>query len=81
MDAWKSLHAEPPASGTFFVVIPSDGSGARLYVAVDGGPNGEVDLLDVEDHDVCDPDDIFLSGSMWTEAPRDLVEPFFLRDN
>lgn len=79
MSDWKSIHAEPPTSGTFFVVIPSDGSGSRLYVAVDGGDNGEVDFLDVEDHEINDPDSVFLSGSMWTEAPKELVEPFFLR--
>lgn len=77
---WKSIHAEPPESGTFFVAIPPDGSGARLYVAVDADDQGGVDILDCEDHEIQDVDDIFLSGAMWTEAPRELVEPFFLRD-
>lgn len=79
MSDWKSIHAEPPASGMYFVVIPSDGSGARLYLATDADDQGGVDFLDVEDHEVCDPDDIFLNGSVWTEAPAGIVEPFFLR--
>ena len=80
MDDWKSIHANPPASGTYFVAIPSDGSGSRIYVAVDADEHGGVDFLDCEDHEVQDPDDIFLSGALWIEAPRELVEPFFLRD-
>jgi hypothetical protein len=79
--AWKSIHAEPPKSGTFFVAIPSDGSGARLYVAVDADDQGGVDFLDVEDHEICDVDGIFLSGAVWAEAPEEIVKPFFLRDN
>lgn len=78
---WKSIQAEPPQSGAYFVAIPSDGSGARLYVAVDADDCGGVDFLDCEDHEVMDPDGIFLSGAVWAEAPEELVRPFFLRDS
>lgn len=77
---WKCIHAEPPSSGTYFVAIPSDGSGSRVYVAVDADDEGNVCFLDVEDHEAESPDGIFLDGAMWTEAPKELVEPFFLRD-
>lgn len=80
MSEWKSLHGNPPKSGTFFVVIPSDGSGARLYVAVDADDKGGIDIVDCEDHEIQDADSIFLSGAVWTEAPEELVKPFFLKD-
>ena len=80
MANWKSIHAEPPQSGTYFVAIPSDGLGARLYFAADAGDDGGVVFLDCEDHETLTADDIFLDGAVWSEAPKELVEPFFLRD-
>ena len=76
---WKNIHAETPEVGTYLVVIPSDGSGSRLFFAADGG-NGNVDFVDVEYHDTEPLDGIFLDGASWTEAPAALIEPFFLRD-
>lgn len=80
MAEWKSIHGEPPGPGTYFIAIPSDGSGSRLYFAADADDAGGVDFIDCEDHEVSDVDDVFLNGAVWAEAPSEIVAPFFLRE-
>ena len=73
MGDWKCIDAEMPPSGSYFVLISADGSGAGYYLIDDAGA-----ILGAEDVEECSIESVFMSGGFWTSVPADLVTPWFI---
>ena len=74
MGVWKCIDAEMPPSGSYFVLIAADGSGAGYYFTDDNGT-----IYEASDGDECSIESIFMSGGLWTGVPADLATPWFMQ--